>query len=128
MNQRVGIRRRFYMTNSFNSTEILENALGIALYPKLVLQLEKDFLLANIPLELAPDISPDHLKKTLHEKIYRLMMEKFPDYLNLLYIVDVPEKEFKEIQLTDVVEVAEQVSYLILKREFQKVWLKSKYS
>ncbi len=116
------------MIHSFNSAEILENAVADSLYPKLVLQLEKDFLLANIPIEIASEIAPNDLKKMLHEKIYHLMMEKFPDYLNLLYIVDVPEKEFKEVQVTDVVEVAEQVSFLILKREFQKVWLKNKYA
>ena len=68
------------------------------------------------------------MKAVLLEKIYYLIMERFSEYLNLLYIVDVPEKAFKEIQVTDVVDVAEQVSFLILKREMQKVWLKTKYS
>jgi hypothetical protein len=111
-----------------NSTELLRHSLKEALYSKLVAQLAKDFVLANIPFEIAQDIAPNDLKIMLHEKIYFLIMEKFSEYLNLLYIVDVPEKAIREIEVTDVVEVAEQVSFLILQRELQKVWLKTRYS
>ncbi|WP_367279599.1 hypothetical protein [Ulvibacterium sp.] len=111
-----------------NSTELLQNAKDQGLYDKLVIQLEKDFGLANIPIDFSLDVEPADLRATLHEKVYFLILEKFVDYLNLLYIVDVPEKDFKEIQVTDAVEVAEQVSFLILKRELQKVWLKARYS
>ena len=110
-----------------NSTALLTKAQQENLYGKLVLQIKKDFNLANIPIDLAPNVSPDRLRIFIHEKVYYLIMEKFPEYLNLLYIIDVPEKAFKQIQVTDVVEVAEQVSLLILRRELQKVWLKSKY-
>lgn len=111
-----------------NSTALLQNAQEGQLYTKLVVQLKKDFILANIPIDLANNVSPNSLKTFLHEKIYYLILEKFTDYLNLMYMIDVPEKAFKQIQVTDVVEVAEQVSFLVLKRELQKVWLKEKYS
>lgn len=114
--------------NFSNSTDLLQSATENKLYSKMVAQLEKDFGLANIPIELSLNILPKDLKTLLHEKVYVLILEKFPDYLNLLYIVDVPEKSFKDIEVTDVVEIAEQVSFLILKREFQKVWLRQKYS
>lgn len=116
------------MTINFpNSQELLFNAEKTGLYKNLVSQLQKDFILANIPVDLETGISAEGLKSVLHEKIYLLIMEKFTDYLNLLYIVDVPEKAFKEIRLTDVVEIAEQVTLLILRREYQKVWLKAQY-
>ncbi len=111
-----------------NSTELLQNVRENELYPKLVAQLEKDFGMANIPIQIGVGILPDELKTLLHEKIYHLIMERFSEYLNLLYIVDVPEKAFKEIQVTDVVEVAEQVSFLVLQRELQKILLKGRYS
>ena len=98
------------------------------LYQKLVQQLQKDFALANIDVDLFSDIQPTELKNLLHEKIYRLISEKFTEYLNLLYIIDVPEKAFKEIKMTDAVEIAREVAFLVLKRELQKVWLKKKYS
>jgi hypothetical protein len=111
-----------------NSTELLQNAIDSRLYDKLIVQLKKDFGLANISVNLSDDIVPSELKTFLHEKIYFLIMEKFSEYLNLLYVVDVPEKDFKQLKVTDVVEVSEQVSFLILKRVMQKVWLKEKYS
>ncbi len=114
--------------NFANSTELIQSATKNKLYLKMVAQLEKDFGLANIPMEFSVNLEPMELKTVLHEKIYVLILEKFSDYLNLLYIVDVPEKVVKNIVATDVVEVAEQVSFLILKRELQKVWLRQKYS
>ncbi|MDT7829436.1 hypothetical protein RQM65_12230 [Pricia sp. S334] len=111
-----------------NSTILLQDAQKAELYSPLVAQLKKDFGLANVPVQLHAKIPPDELKSVLREKIYHLIMERFPEYLNLLYIVDVPEKAFEDIQVTDVVEVADQVSFLILQRELQKVWLKQKYS
>jgi hypothetical protein len=111
-----------------NTTELLQNAQGQQLYKKLVVQLKKDFGLANIPFDVPKEVVPKELEKMLHEKIYFLILEKFNEYLNLLYIIDVPEKAFKQIKVTDVVEVAEQVSFLVLLRELQKVWLKQKYT
>lgn len=114
--------------NFLNSTQLLQKAEENRLYRKLVAQLRKDFGLANVAFDIVRDIAPNDLKTELHEKIYYLIMERFPEYLNLLYVIDVPEKAFGEIQVTDVVEVAEQVSFLILKREMQKVWLKARYA
>lgn len=111
-----------------NSTELLQNAQEKHLYKKLINQLKKDFGLANILFDLSSEVAPNDLKKKLHEKIYVLILEKFNDYLNLLYVVDVPEKAFKKIEVTDVVEVAEKVTYLILQRELQKVWLKKRHT
>ncbi len=117
------------MTTNFpNSTALLQNATANHLYKKLVAQLKKDFELANISIDFSLDLAPKNLITILHEKIYYLILERFSEYLNLLYIVDVPEKSFEKIKVTDVVEVAEQVSFIILKREWQKVWLKAKYT
>ena len=101
--------------------QILTEAEKSQLYSKLVLQLKKDFDLANLNLKIEDNPTPEKLKTELHEKVYRLIMEQFPEYLNLLYIVDVPEVKVKAIETTDVVDMAEAVSFLILKREWQKV-------
>ncbi len=112
-----------------DSISLLEKAQGEDLYDKLVAQLQKDFALANIDIDITSEaITLTALKTILHEKIYYLLLEKFTEYLNLLYVIDVPEKVFKDIQVTDVVEVADQVTFLVLKRELQKVRLKAKYS
>lgn len=116
------------ISNFTDSISLLEGAQEEALYKKLVEQLKKDFVLANVWIELPENVAPSKLKTLLHEKVYHLILERFTEYLSLLYIIDVPEKAFKEIHMTDAVDVAEQVTFLILKRELQKVWLKMKYS
>lgn len=114
--------------NFLNSASLLANSEENNLYVQIVAQLEKDFALANNALELPFKVSPKNLKTILHQKVYHLMMERFTEYLNLLYIIDVPEKMIKEIKATDIVEISNEVSFLILKREFQKVWYKQKYA
>lgn len=107
--------------------QLLQYAEAAGLYPKLILQLGKDFTRSNISFDVPENTKPEEFKSYLKEKIYVLLMEKFDDYLNLLYIIDVPEKAFSKVKSTDVVEVAEEVTYLILQREWQKVWLKHSY-
>ena len=90
-------------------------------------QINKDFNLANEGIDFPMSIAPEELKIQLHEKIYRLIQYKFAEYLNLLYIIDVPENEIKQLDGSDIVELAGQVSFLILKREWQKVWFRNNY-
>lgn len=114
--------------NFLNSIELLAYAQNQKLYVKLVQQLVKDFNRANVSINLNNEIAPKELTVLLHEKVYFLILEKFTEYLNLMYAIDVPERQFKKISSSDIVEVAEASSFLILQREFQKVTLKSKYS
>lgn len=99
----------------------------LQLYKMLVEQLNKDFLLANINIDFHEDILPTSLKLILHETIYDLIQNKFTDYLNLLYIIDVPEKQIKSLEGEDTLLLSEQVSFLILRREWQKVWYRNNY-
>ncbi|UKM65978.1 hypothetical protein GSB9_02551 [Flavobacteriaceae bacterium GSB9] len=107
--------------------DLIAEANRLKLYKKLIQQLNKDFLLANVDLDFHEDILPSSLKLLLHEAVYRLIQEKFTEYLNLLYIVDVSETAVRALDGDDLVKLSEDVSFLILKREWQKVWLKSKY-
>ncbi len=113
------------LPTTFN--ELIEKANQLDLYKKLILQLNKDFLYANIDLDFHEDTLPSSLKLLLHETVYKLIQEKFSEYLNLLYIVDVSEKEVKALNGDDIVKLAEEVSFLILKREWQKVWFRNCY-
>lgn len=97
------------------------------LYLKLIEQLNKDFNLANDAVDFPKSTTPGELKVQLHEKIYRLIQYKFAEYLNLLYIIDVPEDQVKKLDGSDIAELAGQVAFLILKREWQKVWFRNKF-
>ncbi|KIC03820.1 hypothetical protein OA88_01620 [Flavobacterium sp. JRM] len=110
-----------------NADLLLQEAEKEALYLNLIEQINKDFNLANEGIDFPLNISPDELKIQLHEKIYRMIQYKFAEYLNLLYIIDVSEAEIKKLDGSDLVILAEQVSFLILKREWQKVWFRNFY-
>ncbi len=107
--------------------KLVEEANQMGLYKKLIIQLNKDFHLANIDMDFHEEILPSSLKLLLHETIFNLMQEKFIEYLNLLYIIDVPEKQVKDLKGEDIGKLSEAVSFLILKREWQKVWFRNNY-
>lgn len=107
--------------------DLIEEANQLNLYKKLIIQLNKDFLLANVDLDFHEDVLPSSLKFLLHETVYKLIQEKFTGYLNLLYIIDVSEKQVKALDGDDLLKLSEDVSFLILKREWQKVWFKHHY-
>ncbi|MBL7560604.1 hypothetical protein JAO71_12420 [Olleya sp. YSTF-M6] len=114
------------LPSDFN--QLIEQASTQNLYQKLVQQLNKDFLYANIDLDFSLDILPSSLKLMLRETVYKLIQEKFAEYLNLLYIIDVSEDAIKKLDGSDTLQLSEDVSFLILKREWQKVWFRQKYS
>ncbi len=110
-----------------NTDLLFEEAQKESLYLKLIEQINKDFNLANEGIDFPLSINPDELKIQLHEKIYRMIQYKFAEYLNLLYIIDVSENEIKKLDGSDLVILAEEVSFLILKREWQKVWFRNNF-
>jgi hypothetical protein len=110
-----------------NINLLLEEAQKESLYLKLIMQINKDFNLANEGIDFPMSVSPEDLKIQLHEKIFRLIQYKFAEYLNLLYIIDVSEDQIKKLDGSDVVTLSEEVAFLILKREWQKVWFRYKY-
>jgi len=110
-----------------NFEDLISEANGLQLYQNLVKQLNKDFLLANIDLDFDEDILPTSLKLILHETVFHLIQEKFTDYLNLLYIIDVSESEIRKLDGRDTLKLSNNVTFLILQREWQKVWYKKHY-
>ena len=110
-----------------STDELLSNAAKEELYLKLIEQINKDFNLANEGIDFHHSTSPEELKIQLHEKIYRLIQYKFAEYLNLLYIIDVPEDQVKKLDGSDIMELSQQVAFLILKREWMKVWFRNRY-
>lgn len=107
--------------------ELIAEAESLQLYKQLVKQLNKDLALSNIDLSFDEEVLPSSLKLILHEMIFKLIQERFIDYLNLLYIIDVSEQKIKTLDGTDTLEMSEQVAFMILQREWQKVWFRNKY-
>ncbi len=108
--------------------DLIAEAEALNLYQNLIIQLNKDLLYANIDLEFDKATLPSSLKLVLHETVYHLLQNKFADYLNLLYQVDVSEAKIRALDGEDLVQLSEDVTFLILQREWQKVWYKAKFS
>lgn len=110
-----------------NTNQLLSEAEKENLYSKLIDQINKDFNFANEAIDFPQSTSPNELKIQLHEKVYRLIQYKYTELLNLLYIIDVPEDTVKQLDGSDTVELSEQIAFLILKREWMKVWFRNRY-
>jgi hypothetical protein len=108
-----------------STDELLSEAEKENLYSKLIEQINKDFNFANEAVDFPQSTTPQELKVQLHEKIYRLIQNKYAELLNLLYIIDVPEENIKQLDGSDTVELSEQIAFLVLKREWMKVWFRN---
>jgi len=115
------------MCKDSTSLSLLSEIEGVDLYKKLIEQLNKDFNLAGIDETFRLDCSPSELIQELQKTVVRLISHDFDGYLNLLYRVDISENEIKKLGGADIEKMSGQVVYLLLKREWQKVWFKNKF-
>ena len=116
------------MTLPENFESLIKKATELKLYKRLIVQLNKDLLYANVDLEFNENTLPLSLKLTMQEEVFHLIQNKFADYLNLLYIVDVSEAKVRNLDGNDILKLSEDITFLILQREWQKVWFKNHYS
>lgn len=115
-----------------DGTSLLANAQRHALRRKLLAQLLKDYRRAglNPPFRTGADGAFPGDAEVLEQltfSIYRLLMNHFDGYLNLMYAADVPEKAFRDLDVTDSVEAARALVLILLRRQWEKVWLRSTY-
>ncbi|MFK5878487.1 MAG: hypothetical protein QM478_03205 [Flavobacteriaceae bacterium] len=114
------------MCKKETSLSLLSEIESVDLYLKLIEQLNKDFILAGIEQSFCLDCTPSKLAQELHKILLRLINNDFDSYLNLLYRIDISEIEIKKLDGSNLEKMTEQIVYLLLKREWQKVWFKAK--
>lgn len=110
-----------------NTEELLASIKVENLYVQLIAQLNKDFHLANVTGSFDLKMSPVQLKKELFAILLHLITNQYDDYLNLLYRIDVPESELAKLKNDNLTTSMEEITYLVLKREYQKVWFKQNF-
>lgn len=115
------------LPNPSSTDELLEVAMGSSLYTDLLIQLEKDFKLASEDFDCPPSMTPAELKSQLTDRIHHLLHFKYAELLNLLYIFDVPENAFKQLDGNDFMQLSEELGFLILRREWMKVWFRKNW-
>jgi hypothetical protein len=92
-------------------------------------QIAKDFGKFNLffPEEfLTTALSKETIESFVSERIADLMLEGETRLLQLLYTIDLPEKEF--LSLTTQPNFLAQLSQRVLYREAYKIYLRKKYS
>jgi len=115
------------MLSSANTAlELLQKVAVENLYRNLLQQLNKDFQLANLDEQVELSVAPIELKELLSAILLKLITNNYDDYLNFLYRVDVSEKELLTIKSGNVSTTVDQITFLVLKREYQKVWFKNR--
>ncbi|PHS10583.1 MAG: hypothetical protein COA88_02220 [Kordia sp.] len=108
--------------------QLLDEALKEELYDSLIRQLNKDFVLANLECVISEVSTPEMLKQKLEAIVAELINSEFDSFLSLLYRVDLSEHKIRELSTENQDIYITSVSYLILKREWQKVWFRKNYS
>lgn len=111
-----------------NSIDLLINVANTKLYKKLIIQLNKDFNLTGIDISFSEESTPLQLKEALQISIKELILHNFSSYTNLLYRIDVSEKNTPIVESTDMKVYTENITFLILKRVWEKVWFKHQFS
>ncbi len=118
-------------THFQTAAELLDHARACGKLSALLSQLRRDYQRANVPFPIRggdlASAGPEALFQELREGIYLLLMERFDQYLNLMYAADVPERAFSGLQPQDAVEAAGEVAFLLLKREWQKLGYRSRF-
>ncbi len=111
-----------------NSSTLLSLVTNEGLFTDLLNQLQKDFELSGLSFEYTNSITTPTLIEKLQKKIARLVQTNFDAYLQLLYRIDIPEKMMHSDEMQDSVELAKKSTFVILQREWEKVYFRKKFS
>ena len=111
-----------------NNAALLLQIEQASLYQNLVNQLNKDFEIIGTAVDFSETTNPQDLFDFLQEVVTTLLEKHFDVFLNLLYRIDINEQQIKPIINTISDDAEQQIAFLILKREWQKVWFKKYYS
>lgn len=111
------------MSNKNNLTsvkQLLNEVFDSKLYPQFLIQLQKDINRAGIDYSIK-NTEPLKVFSEIRNLLNEKLQNTFNDYVNLLYAVDVSEAKIRNTRLEDSKAIAEYATYLILKREWEKV-------
>jgi len=111
-----------------NNQELLNHIEATSLYQDLVNQLNKDFEIIGTDINFSDTKNPQDLFDFLQEVISTLLEKHFDVFLNLLYRIDIDENKIKTIINQMAENTEQQITFIILKREWQKVWFRKFYS
>ena len=115
-----------------DAAALLLHAERHALRRKLLAQVQKDYSRAGLDLPFRTGADGDfpgdgEILEQLTFSLYRLLMDHFDGYLNLMYAADVPEYAFRDLDVADPVDAARALVFILIRRQLEKVWLRATY-
>ncbi len=93
---------------------------------QLIRQLNKDLSMCGVNAWIDEDFSPGEVVRRLKEILDGLVRDDFQAFLNLLYRVDVPQSNMSRSEDSSFSDYIERSTYELLKREWQKVWIRNR--
>lgn len=107
-----------------DSEEVLDQSVANNLYINLLTQLNKDFQQVGIEVNF-DGLGPQELVFRLEDALEDILKNSPSLFSTLLYRIDIPEKTMLSVPNRNLKET---MAYLILKREWQKVYFRNYYS
>ena len=98
------------------------------LFKNIIKQLNKDFLLSGIDIELSLDYNPQNLIHFLSKEIEELLFNNSQKLYQFFYVLDISESKIKDLDKLAPSIFLSSLIELILERIFQKVYTKHKLS
>lgn len=96
------------------------------LLQELIRQLNKDIELAGLDFKILQKADAQETVEQLQSLLLKCIKTDFDGYLNFLYRVDVSEDLMRSLKESDPLMLSQKVTWIVLQREWQKVWFKSK--
>ncbi len=93
---------------------------------QLIRQLNKDLSMCGVNALIDEEFSPGEVVRRLKEILHGLVRDDFQAFLNLLYRVDVPQSKMSRSEDSSFSDYIERSTYELLKREWQKVWIRNR--
>ena len=111
---------------SQKSYQLLEKANERGLIEELTKQLNKDLSMCGLNVFIAEKQVPGEIVQNLKNILEDLVRDDFQGFLNLLYRVDVPKTRMRQSEESTFTDYIDKCAYELLKREWQKVWIRNK--
>jgi len=93
---------------------------------ELIRQLNKDLSMSGVDVFIEEKCSPGEVVTQLKETLEGLVRDDFQAFLNLLYRVDVSQSKMSRSEDGNFSDYIERSTYELLKREWQKVWIRNR--
>ncbi len=93
---------------------------------ELIRQLNKDLSMSGVDHSIGEELSPGEVVDSLKEILEGLVRDDFQGFLNLLYRVDVPQSKMSRSEESTFSEYIDRSAYELLKREWQKIWIRNR--